>query len=185
MGFLDRLKNIAQSQDLPPFELQFDSTFEDQLNSIPRGTKSITLNFDETLLKEIDEAIDGHQASPRVPYDEEMQFLEVVGESYHQTELKELFDQFQEEWLSGLLIPEPYNPFDAKAVMVVIINPDDFSTVQCGHLAKDQAAKVQAKILKLLAMDAYVPVLLKLTGGTPDKPHIGVLARAKTKKIKF
>jgi hypothetical protein len=119
-----------------------------------------------------------------------MQFLDVVGESFHQEELRNLYNEVQDSWLSGFLMPEPLNPHDPNAVGVMIISPDPnvpntFQVTQAGHLKKEQAKKVSKKIISLMENDAYIPILLKLSGGSLDKPSLGVIARAKTDKVKF
>jgi hypothetical protein len=120
-----------------------------------------------------------------------MQFLDVVGESFHQDDLRSLYNQVQDSWLSGFLMPEPLNPHDSNAVSVMIIseasnsNDGKFQVIQAGHLKKDQAKKVASKLSSLCENDGYVPILCKLSGGSLDKPNIGLIARAKTSQVKF
>lgn len=163
--------------------------------------KKLRINFDfpDDLMREVDDAIGLHRASSNVLYADEMQFLDVVGESFHQEQLQEiakedrvaregfgLSDEDAADWYSGFLIPEPWNQHDSNAVMVLMIVPkEEYEVVQVGHLAREQAKRVQSKIIKYLNQGALIPILLKLTGGTKEKPTVGVLARAKTDKINF
>jgi hypothetical protein len=87
-----------------------------------KGGSQISVSFDDELLDEIDGAVQSHQATARVMYSEDMQFLDVVGESFHQEELRSLYNEVQDAWLSGFLMPEPLNPHDPNAVSVMIIS---------------------------------------------------------------
>jgi hypothetical protein len=89
-------------------------------------------------------------------------------------------------------MPEPLNPHDPNAVSVMIIHSTsdedtegEFDVIQAGHLKKEQAKKVSKKLISLCENDAYIPILCKLSGGSLDKPNIGLIARAKTDEIKF
>ena len=153
------------------------------------GGNELSISFDNELLREIDDCVSSHSSTSRVLYSDNMQFLDVVGESFHQAELKDLYNQVQERWMAGFLMPEPLNPHDPNAVSVmIIVSPDDgedFKVIQTGHLKREQAKKVSKRIIELIEQDAYIPVLLKLSGGSLDKPNLGVIARAKTDKVKF
>lgn len=157
-----------------------------------KGGNQISISFDDNLLDEIDGAVQSHQATARVMYSDDMQFLDVVGESFHQDELRALYNHVQDSWLSGFLMPEPLNPHDSNAVSVMIITESTdksdagkFEVIQAGHLKKEQAKKVSKKLISLCENDAYIPILCKLSGGSLDKPSLGLIARAKTNKIKF
>jgi hypothetical protein len=87
-------------------------------------------------------------------------------------------------------MPEPLNPHDPNAISVMIIvpdkdNKDKFAVVQAGYLKKEQAKKVSKKIIRYVEQDAYIPIVLKLSGGSVDKPTLGVIARAKTDTVNF
>jgi hypothetical protein len=197
------LKSLSGTESPAEVTVTFGPNFVDEMNSIiehnSRGKKiQATFEFPDELLQEIDNSVSGHASSENVLYSEEMQFLDVVGESFHQEQLASVLQSeknenpdFDEEsgseWYSGFLVPEPWNPFDANAVMVLMIVPSDegLIVVNVGHLAKLQAKKVQKKIIHFLSQGAVIPLLMKLTGGTSNKPNIGVLARAKTKAINF
>jgi hypothetical protein len=157
-----------------------------------KGGSQLSISFNDDLLDEIDGSVQSHQATARVMYADDMQFLDVVGESFHQDELKALYNQVQDSWLSGFLMPEPLNPHDSNAVSVMIITESTdksdagkFEVIQAGHLKKEQAKKVSKKLISLCENDAYIPILCKLSGGSLDKPNLGLIARAKTDKIKF
>ncbi len=184
MGLFNKLANLS-SKPIEKIEIVFNETFIDQISSISSARAELSVSFPEDLMQEIDKAVEQHIETPRVPYDEEMQFLDVVGESFHQESLRELHEEYGEHWFAGFLLPEPFNQFDPNAVMVLAINPTDYSVVQVGHLAKEQAKKVQKKIIKLLINNKYVPIIMLIKGGEPDKPNYGILARSKTKKITF
>ena len=66
-----------------------------------KGGNQLSISFDDNLLDEIDGAVQSHQATARVMYSDDMQFLDVVGESFHQDELRALYNQVQDAWLSG------------------------------------------------------------------------------------
>jgi hypothetical protein len=142
------------------------------------------------MLIEIDNAIQSHSATQRVLYSDNMQDLDIVGESFYQNQLKDLFKQVQDDWLAGFLLPEPLNPYDKNAISVILITQKqdqtgEYDCIRVGNLSKKQAKKVSSKIIDCIAKDTFIPVLAKLNGGTSDKPIIGVFGRAKTDKIKF
>jgi hypothetical protein len=158
-----------------------------------RGGGSIEVDFDQELLREINDCVETHSGNSRVLYSDNMQFLDVVGEGFRQEELRKLYNKVQDSWLSGVLMPEPLNPHDSNAVSVLVIvhdedpeNPSNqFRVIQAGHLKRDQAAKVFKKLMKFAMNDQYIPILCKLMGGTLDKPNLGLLARAKTSALEF
>jgi ectoine hydroxylase-related dioxygenase (phytanoyl-CoA dioxygenase family) len=208
MGFFKSAKNavqqyqnsINQPNNAQEVKVIFGENYISKCNEILRlvktgkwkGGNQISISFDDDLLDEIDGAVQSHQATARVMYSEDMQFLDVVGESFHQDELRALYNQVQDSWLSGFLMPEPLNPHDSNAVSVMIITESTdksdagkFEVIQAGHLKKEQAKKVSKKLISLCENDAYIPILCKLSGGSLDKPSLGLIARAKTDKIKF
>lgn len=208
MGFFKNAKDaVKQYQDslnrpkpTQSAKIVFGADYISQCNSIKqavingtwRGGSELSIDFDDELLDEINYAVRSHDPTMRVLYSDEMQFLDVVGESFHQEELRELYNEVQDSWLAGFLMPEPLNPHDPNAVAVVIISESSdedtegqFKVIQAGHLKKEQAKKVSKKLISLCENDAYIPILCKLTGGSLDKPNLGLLARAKTDEIKF
>ncbi len=197
MGFLDKVKalaGIAMGETQQPqgrkITIIFGSQYMDGLRNVLANSKGISgasVDFPAELMQEIDDCVKNHKASDNVLYDDEMQFLDVVGESFRQDDLRELMATYgSDKWFSGFLMPEPFNPYDKNAVgVMLIVAEEEYKVVQVGYLGKEQAKKVQAKIIKYLEGGAVIPCLLKMAGGTPDQPSIGMIPRAKTKKIKF
>ena len=114
MGFFNKLANLG-SKPVEKIEIVFNETFIDQISSITSAKAELSISFPEDLMQEIDRAVGQHVETDRVPYDEEMQFLDVVGESYHQDSLKALHEEYGEHWFAGFLLPEPFNQFDSNA----------------------------------------------------------------------
>lgn len=208
MGFFKSAKDavkqyqdsISQPKQAQEVKIIFGENYISKCNEIMqlvktgkwKGGSQLSISFNDDLLDEIDGSVQSHQATARVMYADDMQFLDVVGESFHQDELKALYNQVQDSWLSGFLMPEPLNPHDSNAVSVMIITESTdksdagkFEVIQAGHLKKEQAKKVSKKLISLCENDAYIPILCKLSGGSLDKPSLGLIARAKTDKIKF
>lgn len=198
MGFLDKARQVAaaakavtaqpEGRDVTlVFGPSLMAGYQDIVEN--RGKiKSVAINFPSVLMEEINDAIDSHQASEHVAYTDDMQFLDVVGESFYKDNLRELDEKYKDNWMYGFLMPEPLNPHDTNAVSVLVIADDEdgkLGAVQVGYLAREQAKKTQAKIIKYLEGGLVIPVLLKLTGGEVGKENLGVMARAKHSKIKF
>ena len=156
----------------------------------------VKISFDEELLKEIWNSIDGHNPSERILYDDEQQSINNVGESFRQSEIKEFCGTESAEdlgWLAGFLIPEMANPYDKTAVAIYVIKPTSegmdseipFQILHGGYMDKESAKKVHKKILNLMGKNQFIPLLIRVVGGTEDKPSYGVFAYAKTKAITF
>lgn len=146
--------------------------------------------IDEDWFSEICDAISSHSDSARVDYGD-AQRLEVVGESFYQDNLQKIAGGKPGAdlgWMSGFLVPEPFNEFDSNAVAVYVIleSKEGFEGLKVGHLPKMMAARTQLEIGKKLAQEKkLVPLLVYLMGGTPEKPNYGVDATAKTDDIDF
>lgn len=113
----------------------------------------------------------------------EKQPLEVIGESFFQSDLKQSFKL--DKWEYGLLIPEQDNPEDANAVAVYLITKD-FGVTKVGYLKKETAKKVSQKIANLLAGEGLViPVLAIIKKGDEPTSNWGVKAFAMTDHLKF
>lgn len=175
----------------------------------PRPVET-SVSFSDELLTEIWTAIERHSASPRIPYVDDKTPINNVGESYRQEEISAFCKGLPGEdmpWLAGFLIPEMSNPYDKTAVAIYVIKqisseiavtaPEQadatgrdeelspYEILHGGYMDKESAKKVHKKILNLIGKDQYVPLLIRMTGGTTDKPNYGVFAYAMTNKIKF
>jgi len=199
-------KNLFNSIPIPTEEavptVVFDQDWQDSIEILKnkyegkRAPNSMNVSFPDELLKEISDAIESHQASPRIPYSEAKQPINNVGESFRQESLNELCGGKPGEdmdWLSGFLLPELLNPYDKNAVAVYAIsnkipNTEDdspFKITHVGYMDKESASKVHKKILNLLGKNQYVPLLIRMTGGTSEKPDYGAFPYAMTEAIKF
>jgi len=198
MGFLDKAKQVAAAaktvatqpagRDITLiFGPSLIAGYKDIIENSGK-IKSVEISFPPTLMGEISDAINSHQASTHVAYTDDMQFLDVVGESFYKENLTKLEEKNGDSWMYGFLMPEPLNPHDKNAVSVLVIIDDEdgkLGAVQVGYLGREQAKKTQAKIIQHLENGLVIPVLLKLTGGESGKENLGVMARAKHSKIKF
>lgn len=206
MGFLSNLLGAAAKMTQPqkpievviPFDADWFDSWEalrikQEANPFPVDVK---VSFDEELLKEIWNSIEKHSPTPRVLYDEEQQPINNVGESFRQLQIKEFCGEDSAEdldWLAGFLVPEMANPYDKTAVGIYAMRPTaegidseiPFRIVHGGYMDKESAKKVHKKILNLMGKDQFIPLLIRIVGGTPDKPSYGVFAYAKTKAITF
>lgn len=178
-----------------PFDANwFDAWEQLRLDEESRpGSLSVSVSFDDELLKEICKSIENHQASPRILYDEEQQPINNVGESYRQEQIAAFCgDKSGEDlgWMAGFLMPEMANPHDKTAVAIYAIKQKEGSEegleiLHGGYMDRESAKKVHKKILNLMGKDQFIPLLTRIQGGTPEKPSFGVFAYAKTKAIKF
>jgi hypothetical protein len=203
MGFLRNVINSVTTVKQPEVRtVIFDSDWQDSLESIRQellGKKtptSISIDIPDALCEEITDALTSHTASVRIPYSDAKVPINNVGESFRQNELSELCGGGPGEdvgWLFGFLMPETMNPYDKTAVAITAIQlneePDEngkkYGAVQVGYMDKESAKKVHKKILNLLGKDQYVPLLIKMTGGTKEKPNYGAFPYVMTDKIKF
>ena len=195
MGFF---KKKLPMEVLIPFDANWFDSWESlrlQQEAKPSAL-DIQVSFDGELLKEIWDSIEGHTASPRILYDEEQQPINNVGESYRQEQIASFCEGQSAEdlgWISGFLMPEMANPHDKTAVAIYAIKPAElgidsevpFSILHGGYMDKESAKKVHKKILNLMGKDQFIPLLIRIVGGTVEKPNYGVFAYAKTKAIKF
>ena len=195
----------------------FDSDWEDSWNyAKPQleqvsGVVKTTVTLPDEFLLELEEAIEGHKVTERIPYSESKAPINVVGESFRQNEIREFCNGIPGEempWLPGFLLPEMFNEHDSNAVAVYVVkrtteaeepntsptskndvSPDDepcpFECLHAGYMDRESAKKVHRKILNLLGKGQYVPLLIRFNGGTADKPNYGVQAYAMTEKIPF
>lgn len=150
----------------------------------------------QEIMNQIIGAVTGHHDTEQVLYDEDKQNLLVVGESFRGAVFEILRRKYQtdpseeiDRWFSGVLMPEPTNPYDSHAVMVILLDEDDktgkINPLHVGYIDKEHAAKVQPKIISLWRSEKVIPLLMRLDGGTSDRPNFGVFAMAMTSAIKF
>ena len=203
MGIFDRLKQEFTGVQQSEIRIViFDADWQDTMEVLKQeiiGKKtqtSLSIEIPDELCEEITAALSSHSASTRIPYSEEKIPINNVGESFRQNELTELCGGKPGEdidWLFGFLMPEILNPYDKNAVAITAIQlnngPDKsdkkYNAVQVGYMDKESAKKVHKKILNLLGKDQYVPLLIKMTGGTKEKPNYGAFPYVMTGKIKF
>ena len=156
----------------------------------------VQISFPGDLCKEIWDSIEGHSPTTRILYDDEQQPINNVGESFRQAQIEELCGGKSAEdlgWLAGFLMPEMANPYDKTAVAIYVIGPTEegidsetpFKILHGGYMEKESAKKVHKKILNLMGKSQFIPLLIRVVGGTSDKPSYGVFAYAKTKAITF
>lgn len=150
----------------------------------------------QEIMQQIISSIKGHGDTEQVLYDEDKQNLLVVGESFRGEVFELLRRKYQtdpsgeiDRWFSGVLIPEPTNPYDPHAVMVILLDPNDendiISPLHVGYMDKEHAAKVQPRIISLWKSEKVIPLLMRLDGGTSDRPNFGIFAMAMTSSVRF
>jgi len=97
--------------------------------------------------------------------------LEVTGESYRQTELRQIVTGIGRE-VSAVLAPEPDNPHDPNAVSVWAVG------LKVGYLSREDAEVYQPAIVRLMEENATPVALIgRIFGGQPDKPSFGIWLR--------
>ena len=203
MGFLKKVFQAATSSTQPEVRtVIFDQDWQDTMEALrtefagKKSQTSVNISIPDALCEDICKAIELHTTSARVPYSDSKVPINNVGESFRQEELRELCGNAAGEdmpWLSGFLMPEILNPYDKCAVgihAIMISNPTEpsakkFTVAQVGYMDKESAKKVHKKILNLLGKDQYVPLLIRMTGGTKEKPNYGAFPYVMTDKIKF
>jgi hypothetical protein len=158
-----------------------------------KQSTEIVLNseFFEKLYSVVDQMPGEGIEDKRIAYAgrENRQFIEVVGESFCQEDLRNFYKP--EKWRYGLLVPEQDNKFDSNAVAVyLVLTPDqsddgEYGVYRAGYLNKDLAKKVSQKIANLLAHSGTViPVLAMVKEGSAQA-DLAVVAYAMTDLINF
>ena len=179
----------------PPVELKiinFDRDWEDSWASLKQYFESsgktfdTQVSFDGDFLQSIWDAIDSREAKPQVAFSTEQQAINNVGESFRENEIAAFCNNQPGEdlpWLAGFLLPELANPFDKTAVAVYVIKPIEvggtetpFAVLHAGYMDRESAHKVHTQILNLIGKDLFIPLLVRMSGGTPDKPNYGGLS---------
>jgi hypothetical protein len=194
--------NMAAKKAPTEVLISFDSNWFDSWEALRIKQEQspfavdVKVSFDEDFLKQIWDSIENHTATNKILYDEEQQPINNVGESYRQEQIADFCDGIDGEelgWLAGFLVPELANPHDKTAVAIYAIRPTDkginsefpFKVLHGGYMDRESAKKVHKKILNLMGKEQFIPLLIRVQGGTPDKPNYGVFSYAKTKAITF
>ncbi len=204
MGFFDKILGEASSSTPEPLErvISFDSNWFDSWESLRIEQErapfpvNVKVAFDTELLREIWDSIEQHAPIGRVAYDIEQQGINTVGESFIQNQLAAFCNDKPGEnldWLAGFLLPEMANGYDKTAVAIYVLqisesgidSENPFRIVQGGYMDKESAKRVHKKILNLMGKNIFIPLLIRVHGGTKEKPNYGVFSYAKTKAIKF
>lgn len=210
MGFFEKLfENLAEAaekaereKNLEKILIPFDQNWVDAWHAIEKDQEAnphaldTSISFDIDLFDEIAAAISSHAPSERIPYSDEKFALNNVGESFRQEEIREFCHSLPGEdlgWIYGFLVPEMANEFDKHAVAVYVFRENansmdrdsKYALVHAGYLDKDSAKKVHGKILRMITKDLFVPLLVRVHGGTQDKPSYGVFPYAMTNAIDF
>jgi hypothetical protein len=197
MGLLDKIFGGAQdSNSEEVHSVTFDSDWQESMEALrlqyQGRNATISVSIPDEFVEELCTAIEFHEASERILYSEAKIPLNNVGETYVQDGLKKLCEGKPGEdvdWLAGFLMPEILNPFDKTAVSVnaVIVWPEtsEIEVFKVGYMDKESAKKVHKKLLALLGKDQYIPLLIRMTGGTKEKPNYGAFPYAMSDAIKF
>jgi hypothetical protein len=111
-----------------------------------------------------------HQVAAPRRLEGELVDVEIVGESGYQEYLRELRRRRGE--LEIVLRPEPTNPYDLNAVVVLIEGRP------VGYLPKAAAKEWQPMILAAEAEGFLVAGPAEILGGTKDKPSLGIFGSA-------
>ena len=203
MGFLKKVFQAATSATQPEVRtVIFDQDWQDTMEALrtefagKKSQTSVNISIPDALCEDICKAIELHAPSARIPYSDSKVPINNVGESFRQDALRELCGDMSGEempWLAGFLMPEILNPYDKSAVGIHAIHVSEiagplaekFNVVQVGYMDKESAKRVHKKILNLLGKDQYVPLLIRMTGGTKEKPNYGAFPYVMTDKIKF
>ena len=203
MGFLRNVFKAANAATQPAVRtVIFDQDWQDTMEALraefagKKSQTSIAIKIPDELCEDLCNAIESHEPSARVPYSDSKVPINNVGESFRQDALKEMCGNSSGEdmpWMTGFLLPEILNPYDKFAVGIHAIHiqenavppAEKFNVFQVGYMDKESAKKVHKKILNLLGKDQYVPLLIRMTGGTKEKPNYGAFPYVMTDKIKF
>ena len=112
-------------------------------------------------------------AEGRLVKDEDGFFQPVAGESFYQEALQAIKHSGPSGRVpvefTAFLIPEPHNPHDANAIAVF-----HRGCGQVGYLPREDAARFRPIADRLIARGRCIACPAHLTGGTADKPYIGV-----------
>ena len=142
-------------------------------------------------MQQVISSVKQHRGSEQILYSENEQHLGVTGENYRGEVFKNLKEKYQPspreeigEWFSGVLLPEPTNPYDPRAVMVILLDQDaesmEIVPLHVGYMDRAHAANSQPKIIKFWQEGKVIPLTLKIRGGTLKNPPFLVTGFALT-----
>jgi hypothetical protein len=152
--------------------------------------KQKNLELDSKLFKQISRVLSAHPgedvSTKGIAYFQsntsEKQYLEIVGESFCQDDIRENFKP--ERWAYGLLVPEQTNASDPNAVAIYLIT-ENYGVVRVGYLKKELAKKVSRKVANLMANEGLVVPVLAIVKQREDSRNLAVVAYAMTDYVKF
>ena len=150
----------------------------------------------QAIMQQVISSVKEQGESEQVLYSDNKQHLDVAGENYRGDVFKNLKEKYQPspreeigEWFSGVLLPEPTNPYDPRAVMVILLDQDaesmEIVPLHVGYMDKAHAANSQPQITRFWKEGKVIPLQLKIRGGTPQIPPFLVTAFAMTSAIQF
>lgn len=158
-----------------------------------KSVKTIVLDSDffKALYEVVDQMPGEMIEDKRVAYAgrENRQYIEVVGESYCQEDLRNFYKP--EKWRYGFLAPEQTNQYDPNAVAIYLISTDEengtdeFSAYRVGYLKKEVAKTVSSAIAQLLVQKNIVIPVLAMVKEAQGMDNLAVVAYAMTDIIKF
>jgi hypothetical protein len=158
-----------------------------------KRSAEIVLNsaFFEKLYSVIDQLPGDGIEDDRIAYSgrDSRQFLNVVGESFCQEDLRRNFKP--DKWRYGLLVPEQENRFDSNAIAIYLISPDEesddgeYGVYRVGHLTKELAKSLSGKIANLLVRSGTVIPVLAMVKEEANRENLAVVAYAMTDRIQF
>jgi len=139
-----------------------------------------------------------YKKSPLVLGHNDQRSIKVTGESHFADAFNFLREKYQDptlkdeisNWFTGVLLAEANNPFDPNAVSVLLIDREhmksgEYRAFKVGYVAKELAGHIQPQILSFREKGKMAPLLIKVHGGTNDKPHFGVVALVLSTQLKF
>ncbi len=102
--------------------------------------------------------------------------LTIVGESGYQDYIRHVAQQARGGGFEIVLRPDPQNPFDSSAVVVLVDGRTDGRPV--GYLPREMARVWQPALFSAEAEGFFVVGTAQVLGGTRDKPNVGVFGSA-------
>lgn len=110
------------------------------------------------------------------------QYLEVVGESFCQEDIKAHFKP--EKWAYGFLVPEQNNAVDPNAVAIYLIT-GEYGVVRVGYLKKEMAKRVSKMISNLIVNEGLVVPVLAIVKKGDSNSDLAIVGYAMTDYVQF